>query len=109
MPEPEQGRFPADWLLCGLMDAYTAMRVPPDFKLPEGTRVSFPQSHRHCQATVTGLVVAVVVDAIQRNYGARGIKFLYASFEDFFADLGDRPPGLTKRWPARSWTALALL
>jgi hypothetical protein len=29
------------------------------------------------------------------DYGARGVKFLYASFEEFFADLGERPPGLT--------------
>jgi hypothetical protein len=29
------------------------------------------------------------------NYGERGIKFLYESFEEFFADLGPRPPGLT--------------
>jgi hypothetical protein len=27
------------------------------------------------------------------GYGARGIKFLYANFEEFFADLGERPPG----------------
>ena len=26
-------------------------------------------------------------------YGGRGIKFLYESFEEFFADLGDPPPG----------------
>lgn len=28
-----------------------------------------------------------------KNYGARGIKFLFRSFEDFFAELGVRPKG----------------
>ena len=28
-------------------------------------------------------------------YGGRGIKFLYTSFQEFFADLGPKPPGLT--------------
>jgi len=27
------------------------------------------------------------------NYGGRGIKFRFASFEEFFAELGARPPG----------------
>jgi hypothetical protein len=30
-----------------------------------------------------------------RYYGGRGIRFLYQSFEQFFRDLGERPPGLT--------------
>ena len=30
-----------------------------------------------------------------KNYGGRGIRFLYTSFEEFFADVGPRPPGLT--------------
>jgi hypothetical protein len=29
------------------------------------------------------------------HYGARGIKFLFASFEEFFAELGPRPEGKT--------------
>ena len=29
------------------------------------------------------------------DYGGREIQFLYASFEQFFADLGPRPPGTT--------------
>ena len=29
------------------------------------------------------------------NYGGRGIKFLFASFEQFFAELGPRPEGTT--------------
>lgn len=28
-----------------------------------------------------------------RHYGGRGIKFLYSSFEQFFADLGEPPAG----------------
>ena len=30
-----------------------------------------------------------------KNYGSRGIKFLFNSFEEFYAELGDRPPGLS--------------
>jgi hypothetical protein len=30
-----------------------------------------------------------------RHYGGRGIEFRYASFEEFYADLGPRPPGKT--------------
>jgi hypothetical protein len=30
-----------------------------------------------------------------RNYGGRGIRFLYTSFEQFLSDLGGCPPGLT--------------
>ena len=30
-----------------------------------------------------------------KNYGGRGISFLYASFEEFFADVGPRPKGMT--------------
>jgi hypothetical protein len=29
------------------------------------------------------------------NYGGRGIRFLFKSFDEFFADLGPRPPGAT--------------
>jgi hypothetical protein len=29
------------------------------------------------------------------NYGGRGIKFLFTSFEQFFAELGLRPQGKT--------------
>jgi hypothetical protein len=29
------------------------------------------------------------------RYGGRGIKVLYSSFEHFFAEMGDPPPGLT--------------
>jgi hypothetical protein len=29
------------------------------------------------------------------DYGARGIRFLFASFEQFFSELGPRPPGMT--------------
>lgn len=29
------------------------------------------------------------------NYGGRGIKFLFNSFEDFYAEIGDRPAGMT--------------
>jgi hypothetical protein len=29
------------------------------------------------------------------DYGGRGIRFLFASFEDFFAELGPRPTGTT--------------
>jgi len=29
------------------------------------------------------------------DYGARGIKFLFTSFEEFFAELGPRPQGMT--------------
>ena len=34
-------------------------------------------------------------DPYYHCYGGRGIKFLYASFEDFLSDLGERPPGTT--------------
>lgn len=35
-----------------------------------------------------------------RKYGARGIKFLFASFEAFLAELGERPVGKTlDRYP----------
>ena len=30
-----------------------------------------------------------------KNYGGRGIKFLFVSFEQFYAVLGPRPKGLT--------------
>ena len=30
-----------------------------------------------------------------KHYGARGIKFLFASFQEFFAELGRRPEGLS--------------
>jgi hypothetical protein len=30
-----------------------------------------------------------------KNYGGRGIKFKFASFEQFFAELGKRPKGKT--------------
>jgi len=30
-----------------------------------------------------------------QNYGGRGIKFLFASFKDFYAELGPRPAGTT--------------
>src|ERR1700677_3037238 len=29
------------------------------------------------------------------NYGGRGIRFLFTSFEQFFAELGPRPEGMT--------------
>lgn len=29
------------------------------------------------------------------NYGGRGIKFLFNSFEQFYAELGPRPEGMT--------------
>lgn len=29
------------------------------------------------------------------KYGARGIKFLFTSFEQFFAELGPRPEGMS--------------
>jgi hypothetical protein len=30
-------------------------------------------------------------DSKYQNYGGRGVKFLYQSFEEFFADMGERP------------------
>jgi hypothetical protein len=30
-----------------------------------------------------------------KDYGGRGIKFLFVSFEQFFAELGPRPEGMT--------------
>ena len=30
-----------------------------------------------------------------KDYGGRGIKFLFASFKDFYAELGNRPDGLS--------------
>ena len=30
-----------------------------------------------------------------KYYGARGVKFLFRNFEEFFAELGIRPIGLT--------------
>lgn len=39
-------------------------------------------------------------DTKYADYGARGIKFLFASFEQFFAELGPRPNGKTlDRYP----------
>src|ERR1039458_5591494 len=29
------------------------------------------------------------------DYGGRGVKFLFVSFEQFYAELGPRPPGLS--------------
>jgi hypothetical protein len=34
-------------------------------------------------------------DHAYRNYGARGIQFLFTSFGQFYAELGPRPPGLS--------------
>jgi hypothetical protein len=34
------------------------------------------------------------------DYGGRGIKFLFASFEQFFAELGPRPAGVDARGKA---------
>jgi hypothetical protein len=34
-------------------------------------------------------------DASYANYGGRGIEFRFASFQEFFAEVGPRPPGLT--------------
>jgi hypothetical protein len=34
-------------------------------------------------------------DSAWKNYGARGIKFLFNTFEEFFATLGKRPKGKT--------------
>jgi hypothetical protein len=34
-------------------------------------------------------------NAAYKNYGGRGIKFLFESFAQFFAVLGPRPEGLT--------------
>jgi hypothetical protein len=33
------------------------------------------------------------VSVLRINYGARGIRFLFTSFEEFFAELGPRPEG----------------
>jgi hypothetical protein len=30
-----------------------------------------------------------------KNYGGRGIRFLFTSFEQFFAELGPRPAGMS--------------
>lgn len=34
-------------------------------------------------------------DLSNKNYGGRGIKFLFSSFEQFFAELGNKPKGMT--------------
>jgi hypothetical protein len=34
-------------------------------------------------------------DAAYRNYGGRGIRFLFTSFEQFIAEIGPRPAGKT--------------
>lgn len=36
-------------------------------------------------------------NAAWRNYGGRGIQFLFSSFEEFFAEVGERPAG---RYPS---------
>src|SRR5437016_5184126 len=38
---------------------------------------------------------------VWKDYGGRGIKFLFASFEQFFAELGPRPSPQQSldRWP----------
>jgi hypothetical protein len=34
------------------------------------------------------------------DYGGRGIKFLFTSFEQFYAELGPRPPAVDERGKA---------
>lgn len=36
-----------------------------------------------------------ITDHSYKNYGGRGIEFLFDSFEDFYAELGPRPVGMS--------------
>jgi hypothetical protein len=81
---------------CGCLRIEAALRATRDHHsmkhgmAKRGRQSSEYYSYLHAKARCENSNNANFAD-----YGGRGIKFLYTSFEQFFADLGPKPPGLT--------------
>jgi hypothetical protein len=78
-------------------------REPSRTNLQHGHTIKGKQSPEY-QAWANARQRCLNANAKSYRYcGGRGIEFRYASFEDFYADLGDRPPGKTlDRYPNKN-------
>jgi hypothetical protein len=76
---------------CGCLESYTRSALPKIFNRIHGRShtseyMSYIDAKRRCTDPT--------VHSYPR-YGGRGIKFLFTSFEQWFAELGSRPIGKT--------------